>query len=517
MSLIEKLQNPMLYDHPIEQFEVIETHISWVLLTGDYVYKIKKPVNFGFLDFSTLEKRRFYCHEEVRLNRRLAPQLYLGVIAIHGSEAHPELDGQGPVIEYAVKMRQFPQSMQLDRMLAQQGLDNLLMDKLASKVAQFHLSIEPVDKHTDFGDIQHIQVPMLENFEQIRPVIHDKKIIAELDKLESWTFRQLEVLAITIQQRKAEGFVRACHGDMHLKNIALWNNEIIIFDCIEFNENLYWIDVISEIAFLLMDLEDRQQYALAQRFLNHYLEITGDYQGLKLFRFYKVYRAMVRTKVNALRLQQEQAGTQAYQQTFDGLLAYLVLAKTYIQPTSPCLLINHGLSGAGKSVGTCLLLEKYPAIQVRSDVERKRLYQVLPDTEITEAARQLIYSAEATRRTYARLVDIARCLLDAGYPVVIDAANLKLQQRQLFYELARSMQVPYFILAYQAPVEALRQRIKQRTELGADVSDATLETLEHQLTSYEPLSEKEKRFSIEIASDGHMDIDAIIEQLSAAA
>ena len=296
MHLINNMQDRALYDHPVEVFEVIETHISWVLLTGQYVYKIKKPVNFGFLDFSTLEKRHLYCEEEVRLNRRLAPQLYIGVVAIHGTEEHPNIKSQGPVIEYAVKMKQFPQSTQLDRLLAEKGLDNAVIDKLAGKVARFHLAIDSVAKDSGFGDLEHIQQPVLDNFSHIRGCIDDKNVIPLLNKLEDWTKKKLKLLNETIQQRKDLGFIRECHGDMHLRNIALWNDEIIIFDCIEFNMNFYWIDVVSEIAFLVMDLEDRKHHAFARRFLNSYLEITGDYEGLRLLRFYKVYRAMVRAK-----------------------------------------------------------------------------------------------------------------------------------------------------------------------------------------------------------------------------
>jgi len=515
MLLIKGLQNPALFDHPVVEFEVIETHISWVLLTGQYAYKIKKPVNFGFLDFSTLEKRHFYCEEELRLNRRLAPDLYLGVVTIHGSAEHPELNGQGPVIEYAVKMQQFPQLAQLDRLLAKNGLDNSVMDKLASKVAHFHLSLDPIEKDSSFGDLKHVRQPVLENFEHIRASIDDQTIAPLLEKLEHWSKRQLEELADIIQQRKAQGFVRECHGDMHLRNIALWDNDIIIFDCIEFNKNFYLIDVMSEIAFLVMDLEDRQQDALAQRFLNSYLEITGDYEGLRLLRFYKVYRALVRAKVDALCTGQEQSGTQEYDQTFKDFLQYLKLAERYIHPTSPCLLINHGLSGSGKSVGTRTLLEKYPAIQVRSDVERKRLFQVEQNSDSTAAIEQGIYTAEATQRTYARLLDIAQCLLSAGYSVVIDAANLKLHQRQQFIELARLMRIPYFILDYKASVETLRERVKQRTQQGGDISDATLEILQHQITSYEALSDDEKPFTIEIDTDKDIDVDGIVDHIRA--
>ena len=510
MSLIEGLQNQALYEHPIDQFEVIETHISWVLLTGEYVYKIKKPVDFGFLDFSTLEKRHFYCEEELRLNRRLAPQLYLEVVTINGCEAEPELNGQGPVIEYAVKMRQFPQSSQLDHMLEQVGLDTAIMDKLADKVARFHLTNRTVDQDSVYGDIDHIQQPVLENFAQVRSCIQDPVMSQRLDKLEQWSQQQLAVLTPVIESRKAQGYIRECHGDMHLRNIALWQGEIVLFDCIEFNENFYWIDVMSEVAFLVMDLEDRQQAHLAQHFLNHYLEITGDYTGLRVFLFYKVYRAMVRVKVAALRCAQEESASEVFKQTWLELEQYISLAEEYTRPRSPCLIINFGLSGSGKSVGARMLAEKLPAIQLRSDVERKRLFKVAINDEVDATKEIMLYSSQATQQTYSHLVDVARCLLKAGYSVIIDATNLKQWQRQLFIELASSMRVKHFIVAYHANESILKQRIVERAQRNDDVSDATPKVLHNQLQNYEPLTDEERFITIEIDTGQDIDIDAII-------
>ena len=362
-ELIRSLLQPAVYEHPVREIQLIETHISWVILTGDYVYKIKKPVNFGFLDFSTLEKRHHYCEEEIRLNRRLAPQLYLDVVRICGTPQKPQINGDGPVIEYAVRMRQFSQQNQLDRLLDTQGLDVALMDQLAQTVARFHLSIRPVESDSPFGDFSHVKQPMMENFSQIRTALSNESVNQRLVAIENWVTSQLLALKDTIEQRKANGFIRECHGDMHLRNIALWKQEIVIFDCIEFNENFYWIDVISEIAFLIMDLEDRQQQACATRFLNAYLAITGDYAGLVLLRLYKVYRALVRAKVDALRASQEPPGSATCQAAVDDCLQYLHLAEQYTQPTTPCLLINHGLSGSGKSYVSRLLLQELPAIQ----------------------------------------------------------------------------------------------------------------------------------------------------------
>ena len=492
---------------------MIETHISWVLLTGQYAYKIKKPVDFGFLDFSLLEKRHFYCKEEVRLNRRLAPQLYLEVVIIHGSEAQPSLEGQGPVIEYAVKMRQFPQSAQLDRLLSDKGLNHRHIDKLASKVADFHLSIKSASTDSTFGDLTHIRQPVLENFQHIRACINDTSVESILNKLEHWSQQQLDEMAGIIRQRKAAGFIRECHGDMHLRNIAWWDDEIVIFDCIEFNKNFFWIDVISDIAFLVMDLEDRQQYALANRFLNDYLEITGDYAGVQLLKFYKIYRALVRAKVDALRAGQENIGTQAYDKTIQDCVQYLQLAERYICPASPCLLINHGLSGSGKSFASRMILEKFPAIQIRSDVERKRLFQVPWGKVGSDVIEKGIYTPEATRRTYLQLVKIAKGLLTAGYSVFVDAANLKQQQRQLFIDLANSLTTPFLIIDYQASVDTLRRRIRKRAQQRDDVSDATLAVLAHQLATVEPFSNAEQPFVIKVDTDQAIAVDHIVDQI----
>ena len=505
MSLIKSLQNPSLYDHAVDKIKVIETHISWVLLTGEFVYKIKKPVDFGFLDFSTLKKRQFYCEEELRLNRRLAPELYLEVVAISGSERYPQLNGTGTVFEYAVKMRQFPQSSQLDRLLVKDKLNNSIMDGLARKVAQFHLVIPAADKETRYGDLEHIQQPVLENFSHIRSCIADETTTSALDKLEQWTHQQLHKLSQIIQLRKEQGYVRECHGDMHLRNIALWQDEIVIFDCIEFNENFYWIDVMSDIAFLVMDLEARQQEIMAQRFLNAYLEITGDYEGLALFLFYKVYRAMVRAKVAALRLSQEQAGSKEYTQAIKEFQQYINLAERYTKSKPVTLLINYGLSGSGKSVAAQLLAEKLPAIRIRSDVERKRLFR---------SGLEKLYTTEATLKTYTRLSNISKALLSSGYSVIIDAANLKLQQRKYFIDLAKSMHIRYYVLAYQAEEAILKQRIEARAQRGDDASDATVEILIKQLETHEPLSTEEQPFAIKIDTSRNMDIGAIIRQIT---
>jgi len=513
VNLIDTLQDPGLFDHPIETFEVIETHISWVLLTGAYAYKIKKPVSFGFLDFSTLDLRQYYCEEELRLNRQLAPQIYLDIVTIHGSPEQPNLTGNGPVIEYAVKMKQFPQQAQLDRMLEDKRLLPLHIDKLARTVAEFHSSIEQVPVDNPYGDIQHISEPVLENSTQIKASVTDNTALAYLDAVQQWSETQIGKLHEIFNERKNQGMVRACHGDMHLRNIALIDEEPVIFDRIEFNTNLYFIDVMSEVAFLVMDLEYRQQQELAQRFLNLYLEYTGDYQGLQVLDFYKVYRAMVRAKVDALRLPQEQPGSPEHQHTWHSFMKHLQLARKYITRDRPFMLINSGLSGSGKSYISRQLVEKLPAIAIRSDIERKRLFSKTIDQHADDGINTGIYTPQASDTTYQKLSELAAQILTANHSVIIDAANLKQGQRQIFVNLAKNLSVPCRILLYTASPDTLRSRVSQRMQNEKDASDATPEVLQQQLEHQEPVGPHEKALTITIDTETDIDSSQLIRQI----
>ncbi len=300
--LIQAMQQPGFYDHPVAQVELIETHISWVFLAGDFAYKVKKPVNFGFLDFSTLARRQHFCLEELRLNRRFAPRLYLDVKAIGGDPASPRMNAT-PVLDYAVKMKRFEQQDQLDRVLTRGRLDDRQLACFSTMIAKVHQIAAVSEAEQPYGTPQSIIEPVLENFNQVRSLLAAAEC-RHLGQLEEWSRRTHGELYELLRQRKRDGFVRECHGDLHLANMAWVDGEPILFDCIEFNENLRWIDVINDIAFLFMDLADRGQKKLGWSFLNHYLQKTGDYQGLQLLRFYAVYRAMVRAKVNCLRLAQ---------------------------------------------------------------------------------------------------------------------------------------------------------------------------------------------------------------------
>jgi uncharacterized protein len=490
--LIQALHRPACYDHPVQDIRLVETHISWVLLTGPYAYKLKKPVNLGFLDFSSLEKRRFFCEEELRLNRRLAPSLYLEVVSIAGSPDSPALHGTGEAIEYAVKMVQFPEEARLDRMLARGELGPSHIDLLARELAEFHGRVAVAGGDKPFGDPDRVYEPVRQNFIQIRPRI-EAGDQAPLQRLESWSDTSFAELRMTFEHRKRRGFIRECHGDAHLANMVWLEERAMLFDCLEFSANLRWIDVMSELAFLVMDLDDRGRPDLARRALNGYLEHTGDYAGLAVFRFYQVYRALVRAKVACIRLSQSGLSNAEKNRTHEEYRGYANLAGRYTQPPPPALIITHGLSGCGKTWLSQHLLEALGAVRVRSDIERKRLHGLTPAERSGSGIDSGIYAADASRRTYARLAELATTILRAGHSVIVDAAFLKYSQRDQLHAVANELRVPFVILDIRTPEDILRQRLRLRARQQHEVSEAGLTVLDHQLTTREPPADAERR------------------------
>jgi aminoglycoside phosphotransferase family enzyme/predicted kinase len=489
-KLIGKLLNPGLYAPPVASVELLETHISWVLLAGDYAYKIKKPVNFGFLDFSTLAKRRFYCHEELRLNRRLAANLYLEVAAIAGSMENPYFAASGEGIEYAVKMRRFEQDALFDRMLAENRLEAAQIEQLADTVAAFHGAIArsgPDDAH---GLPADIQIAALDNFSHLYPLLPDGMDGPSLETLRTWTHDQYERLQAAMQLRKERGFVRECHGDLHLGNIVWLGNRAVPFDAIEFNEKLRWVDVASEIAFTAMDLQVHQRNDLAYRLLNRYFAATGDYHSLPLLRYYLVYRAMVRAKIAVLSLahanneQSRTAMVAKYRRQIDFALAC-------IRPNTPLLLLCHGFSGSGKSTIAAHLAENLPALHLRSDLERKRLCGLAAMADSGSQLQGGIYTENITELTYSHLAALAEDILRSGVSVIVDATCLKRRQRDLFRNCAKKSAARLVILDIQTSESTLRQRIAKRFGSRLDSSEADIAVLEQQMRQQQPLAEEE--------------------------
>ncbi len=498
-KLINALLNPSLYDHAVDKIVLVETHISWVLLTGDFAYKLKKPVNFGFLDFSSLEKRKFYCKEELRLNRRFAPELYLDVITITGTEDQPSLKGEGEVLEYAVKMKQFPSESLLSTLLDSGDLREVHMDWLAQVIADFHQKADIAEAESKFGTLKAVVQPVSENFQQIRQQVQDPDILLQLDSIEKWSTDAFKRLEPEFRKRKEHGYIRECHGDLHLGNIILLHEKVIPFDCLEFNENLRWIDVLSEIAFLVMDLDDHQRPDLSRRLLNKYLEYTGDYSHLAVLQYYMVYRAMVRAKVNALQLDQDESDQRKIDSVLRECKSYISLGNLYITDRKPLLIIMHGFSGSGKTTISQFILEALPAIRIRSDVERKRLLKdqdsdsrgEVKNHKTQSGINEGIYSKESSNITYDHLRILAEDIILAGLSVIVDAAFLQTEQRKRFSQLATLLNVPFRIINCHAEHSILEQRLIERQIYGSDASDATLDVLFHQQENHDPLTEEE--------------------------
>ncbi len=512
-DLIESLRNPEVWPHPADRVEVVETHISYVLLAGDFAYKIKKPVDLGFLNFSSLEQRQYYCEKELSLNRRLAPDLYLDVDAITGDSKHPEIGGNGPILEYAVRMRRFP----ANGLLSQQ-VENLtpdLIDRLASRVAAFHSTIDRTSATDPAGSPEQVYHPMQENFDMIRLLEHEPVVSAQLDGLERWAQQAHADLTGTMAVRKAEGFIRECHGDMHLGNITLIDDEAVIFDGIEFSHELRWIDVMSEISFLAMDLEKRGRPELAQRFLNSYLELTGDYAGLELLLFYKTYRALVRAKVAAIRLSQDDVTGEERPELERELHEYIDLADGYTKAGQPAVIITHGVSGSGKTFSSKLLAMSLPAMHIRSDVERKRLSGLGPKDASGSEPLGGMYSEDVTRKTYQRLLDLAEDMIAFGFVVIVDATFLRLEQRELFAAMAEHMLVPFVILDMRYTEQVLHARVRDRVEHGDGVSEADEEILDLQLGLHDTLTDKEQGAVVVVTEDHPLSIMEIRGKISA--
>ena len=491
-QLIHTLLNPAVYPHPADQVEHIETHISHVLLAGDQAYKIKKPLDLGFLDFSTLDKRRFYCEEELRLNRRLAPELYEAVVAFSGTPEAPEFDGNGEAFEYAVRMKRFDREQELNRLLEREALPRHWMDELARTVGDFHRSIPRAGEDASLGTPEAVLAPMEENFNQLEGLLDNSDELQRLARLRAWTEAEFHRLHERLATRLRQGFIRECHGDMHLGNMAHVNGHIMIFDGIEFSASLRWIDVASEVAFVTMDLKDRGAPAHAHRFLNGWLEATGDYAMLALLPFYEVYRAMVRAKVAGIRLGQQGLGPEERKHARAQCQQYLRFAEELTASAGqPALLVNHGLSGSGKTTLSQPLVEKLGAVTVRSDVERKRLAGMDALERGNSAPGAGIYGEEMSARTYARLAELCEQVLEAGYVAIADATFLGREYRDTFAALAHRLGVPFAVLHFQAPEAVLRERVAARAAQGNDASDAGVAVLEHQLRTVEPPGEDE--------------------------
>lgn len=483
--------------------ERFDTHISWVLVAGDHAYKIKKALTLDFLDCSTLAARRRFCEEELRLNRRLAPGLYIDVVKVTGDAADPRLDGAGEAIEYAVHMHAFRQDALWDRRVACGQLSAQEVDAFADLLGRFHQDAAIAPAASDWGSMSGFALNVATTLNALARLAQSPESQSTVARLRIWDAEQSRRLAPAFDMRMRAGRVRECHGDLHLGNILTTERGIEAFDCIEFSDALRWIDVINDVAFCWMDLACHGRRDLATRFLNSYLSLTGDYGGLALLPYYSVHRALVRCMVLLLRAAQATLPDAADAASREAL-AYLTFAGRLAAPGRPAILITHGYSGSGKTYFSRQATDLLGAVHLRSDVERKRIHGLPPDDRSGAGADSTLYGTEASRRTYNRLLALARVAVRSGMTALVDAAFLSYGERQRFARHAERLGVPFRILDVRASHSVMAQRIALRTRAGADASDADLAVLAQQLQSAQPLSEQEMKQAVVVNTDAGM-------------
>jgi uncharacterized protein len=490
-------------DAPVRSFE---THISRVLVVGGHAFKFKKPLRLPFLDQSTLEARRAACEAEIEVNRRLSPGLYLGVVAVTGQHDDPRIGTGSPVIDYAVRMRAFDPEQQLDRLASRGELEARHVEEAARLVAGLQAQAPVAPSAGAFGSSEQLHRETMENFDALDALPAARPHLEALGALRRWSARTLVTLGPEFRLRRRQGFVREGHGDLHLGNMALVDGRVTVFDAVEFDERLRRIDVVSEIAFLLMDLRRRGLAGLGNRFLNVWLEETGDYPGLRVLRHYLTYRALVRAKVAALRrgqLADEDPLAAGEEMTIEAQIR--LAQRLHEGRRRGPLVITCGVSGAGKSWLCERLAQSMDAVRVRSDVERQRL----------AGPGKARYTEAATGRTYDRLAAYAADILGAGFPALVDATCLTRRQRERFLEVAARLDVPLRILQLEASPQRLAQRVRDRLARGDDASEATVEVLEAQIRSREPLAPREEPLAVPVDMDSDPDIEAIARRLRA--
>ena len=482
--------------------QLIETHISYVLLAGHDAWKIKKAVELEFLDFGTLQRREFFCREELRLNRRTASALYLGVLPLTGTPDAPQIDGDGPVIDWVLHMRAFGQDGLWDHMARSGTLRSAHIDAGIAALCALHREAAVAAPDDPAGQAAQVRAPLRDSLAALPalcPAARDRALVAELAAWEAQAFAGLQPL---FDARAGNGRVRECHGDLHLGNITQFEGRATLFDCLEFDAALRWTDVMSDLAFVSMDLRAHGLPRLAQRWINGHVECSGDAGGLRVLRYYQVHRALVRAKVAALRAAQQAAGSAPQRETLRTLRRYLEVARRYSLPSKPTLMLTHGFSGSGKTTLTQSLLESCGAVRFRADVERKRLFGLQALARSDAAMKLRLYSPAANEATHARLRELASLALQGGSHVILDATFLDRTQRQLARELADRLGVAVLILDFRADAALLRRRVSERAARSDDASEADLAVLEQQLATAQPLSDEER------ANAQPIDVDA---------
>ena len=485
--LIAQMLEASFYPHPVKNpVELIQTHVSSVCLTGNYAYKIKKAVNFGFLDFSSLEQRRHFCHEEVRLNQRGAGELYLEILPISWVGDRFLLGDDSNPVEYVVKMHQFLEADAFTSLFEQGKLTEELMAELGKIVAKFHQTAATNEHILSFGKVENVRKAFDENYQQTEGYIGKAQTASQFAETKAYTDNFFATQIDLFNQRITQGLIKECHGDLHLRNIAFWKDQILLFDCIEFNEPFRFVDVIYEVAFVVMDLDARSRPDLGNIFLNTYVEQTGDWSGLQLLPLYLSRQAYVRAKVTSFLLDDPNIPETDKQQAAKVAANYYQLAWQYTQvPKVGKIILMSGLSGSGKSTVGRYIAKTSQGIHLRSDAVRKHLGNV----PLNEKGGADLYTPEMTQKTYDRLLELGVLLAQQGFTIILDAKYDRQALREQVITATNNHKIPLQIYYCTAPMEVLSDRLNNRV---GDVADATADLLQQQQANLEPFTPTEE-------------------------
>ena len=495
-EIAQALLNPEIYPEQTKSVRLEQTQMSFVFITDKYVYKTKKAVNLGYLDYSTLEQRKFFCDKEVELNKRLSPDTYLGVVPITRNDSGYDLGGNGEIVEYAVKMKILPFDRMLDVLLKENSVTNDMMPRVAKKMADFHSKADTGGVIDDFGKIELINHNNEENLAQMAPYIERTLTGLEHRKIADFTRGFIKENAALLEKRITDNKIRDCHGDLHAAHIC-FEDGLIIYDCIEFNDRFRYSDVASEVAFLAMDLDHNGRADLARSFIKSYIEDSGDGDIKKLLNFYKCYRACVRGKVACFKLDDPYVSEDHKKEAQYNAESYFDLACSYTDP-APTLFITTGLTGCGKSTVGEALAKRLGLVILSSDVTRKKLADIPQNEHCFNDINSGIYSAEFSAQTYRALFDEAAKILADGDSVIIDATFIRAADRKEAKKLAEDSGAKFFIIECTLDEETTRKRLDNRLN-ECTASDGRWEVYIAQKKNMEPVEE--------IPSDRHIIID----------
>jgi aminoglycoside phosphotransferase family enzyme/predicted kinase len=513
---IQALLSPDAYPHSTGAIELRQTHISYLLFAGDFVYKVKKPLDLGFLDFSTIEKRRHYCEQEVRLNRRLCSGTYLGVVPVSYVDGELKVDARGNTVDYAVKMRRLPDEGMMTPLLERGGVTPEMVARIARVMADFHASSERSDEIDSYGGLETAMVNWRENFEQTEPYIGRTITQAQFDDIRAFVDNVAGSDSELFAQRVREWRARDCHGDLRADAVCFVDDGVCIFDCIEFNERFRFSDVAADIAFLAMDLEDRGRQDLSDVLMGQYLGASLDSTLPLVLPFYKCYRAYVRGKVDGFQLDQPEIDDEQKARVAEGCRRLFALAHRYATELTPrALMITIGVSGSGKSHLANALTARLGALLLSSDVMRKRLLGIDSTERHWDEFERGIYTPEVTERTYEALLDEARLWLEGGKPVVLDATFLRREQREAALRLAAATGASFLALEFEAPESAIWERLSERGGAERVVSDGRWEVYQAQQERREPVDELPPGSHVVIDTERplHEQIDSVVAHL----